>query len=479
MRAVLSILAAVALTAAASPPAPAPPPWSPAPWLDDLAQARRAFETTYANIDWLNHDRGIAMSDLFGRAVARLGAAGSDAEARAVFDRMILRVADGHVAIDWPVAAPSAPASRNTPDLCDAMGFDARRSAPGIGQHLAGYRPVGNTSLFPAGIVIVGGRKVGVLRIGVFDPQGSPALCRAALDARHRGAGAPCDDGCRDALLTSTYDRLTAALEEQVRALKAAGAIVLLVDLTGNGGGSEWAEAAARILSPIPLTSERRGFVRGAHWAKQWQALAEGLRRAAAGASAQDRARLLAWADEADAARRDAEQACAGAGACPLVGRAGYATGLVGRAAARDFAGKPWADLVFSIAQFPYHDSVWARPLAVLVDDETWSAAEEFAAVLQDNDAATIVGSRTGGAGCGHTDGGTPTKLSHSGATLELPDCVRFRADGSNEVAGVIPDMLIGWRANDGADFKARLLEGRLPDAIAFTERKSRSSPRP
>jgi C-terminal processing protease CtpA/Prc len=153
-------------------------------------------------------------------------------------------------------------------------------------------------------------------------------------------------------------------------------------------------------------------------------------------------------------------------GACPLVGRAGYATGLVGAARAGEFAGKPWADLVFSIAQFPYHDAVWSGPLTVLVDDETWSAAEEFAAVLQDNRAAVIVGSRTGGAGCGHTQGGTPTVLKHSGATLELPDCVRFRADGSNEVAGVIPDVVLGMRASDGPNFKARLIQAHLPTAI-------------
>jgi hypothetical protein len=64
---------------------------------------------------------------------------------------------------------------------------------------------------------------------------------------------------------------------------------------------------------------------------------------------------------------------------------------LVGSARAGTFAGKPWADLVFSIAQFPYHDSAWSGPLLVLVDDETWSAAEEFAAVLQDNGAAVII----------------------------------------------------------------------------------------
>jgi C-terminal processing protease CtpA/Prc len=146
---------------------------------------------------------------------------------------------------------------------------------------------------------------------------------------------------------------------------------------------------------------------------------------------------------------------------------AGYSTGLVGSASSGAFAGKAWGVHVFSPAQYPYHDGVWTGPLIVLVDQETWSAAEEFAAVLQDNKAAVILGARTGGAGCGHTNGGTPTTLKNSGAVLELPDCVRFRADGSNEVRGIIPDEVVALRADDGLQLRARLILEKLPAAIA------------
>lgn len=465
MRSVISVCCAIGLIAAAPTTSQ---PWSPQPWLADLSQAEKAFKTKYANIDWLEHDREIALSALFDKTASRIRSARSDAEAKAIFDRLIQRIGDGHVTIDWPLPASAlSPSTSPKPsDICDDMGFDASRSAPGVASHLPGYRQVGDNSPFQAGIIPVRKQTIGVIRIGVFEPQGSPSICHTALQALHIPTDSPCDDKCPDAILTWSYNRLTTALEEQVRALKAAGATALLVDLTDNGGGSEWAEAAARILSPKALISERRGFVRGSHWAAQWKSLAEQLRQAAIGADPNDRSRLLSWAAEADDARRDAEQTCAGSGACPLVGRTGYATGLVGAARAGEFAGKPWADLVFSIAQFPYHDAVWSGPLTVLVDDETWSAAEEFAALLQDNRAAVIVGSRTGGAGCGHTQGGTPTILKNSGATLELPDCVRFRADGSNEVAGVIPDVVVGMRASDGPAFKAKLIQAHLPIAI-------------
>ncbi len=248
-----------------------------------------------------------------------------------------------------------------------------------------------------------------------------------------------------------------------------------MVDISGNGGGTEWAEAAARMVSPVPIRSEALGFVRGAHWETRWRNHADGLRAAAAQAAPEDRARLLGWAAQADAARALAATPCTPRSVC--IGRVGFATGLVGEASATSFAGKPWADWVFSPAQYPYHDSVWRGPLIVLVDDYTGSAAEQFAAVLQDNRAAIILGQRTGGAGCGHTDGGTPTALSNSGAVLELPDCIRFRADGSNEVDGVIPDLPVAMRASDGPAREARLVEPWLTQAVSRAHRL-RSDPR-
>jgi hypothetical protein len=81
------------------------------------------------------------------------------------------------------------------------------------------------------------------------------------------------------------------------------------------------------------------------------------------------------------------------------------------------------------------------------------------------------VGARTAGAGCGYTNGGTPTTLNNTRAVLRLPDCVRFRADGSNEIDGVIPDVLVGMRAQDGSRFKAKLVEAKLPEAVHLAER--------
>ena len=92
--------------------------------------------------------------------------------------------------------------------------------------------------------------------------------------------------------------------------------------------------------------------------------------------------------------------------------------------------------------------------------------AEQFAADLQDNHAALIIGSPTAGAGCGFTDGGSPTTLTHTGAILDLPDCVRIRPDGLNLSSGVQPDILVGLRGDDSPKRPAFLLNQKLDEAL-------------
>ena len=81
----------------------------------------------------------------------------------------------------------------------------------------------------------------------------------------------------------------------------------------------------------------------------------------------------------------------------------------------------------------------WTGPLYVLTNNHTYSAAEMFAAVLENNHAATTIGAPTGGDGCGFMNTPEPLVLPHSHLRFRLPNCVRIRADGTDEVAGVRP----------------------------------------
>jgi C-terminal processing protease CtpA/Prc len=339
---------------------------------------------------------------------------------------------------------------------------------------MPGYMPLADAppNEFSAGTINVTGHKVGVIKIGIFTPQGLPELCAAALVALQIPLATPCDEACSDRIEAWASDRMTSDLAVQLRAIRAVGAEVVLVDVADNGGGTEWAEAAARMMTAVPLKSERMGFVRGAHWTNAFTKKEAELRTAARKARGREGTFLTDLADKVEARRREAETICDSTPlwrgertTCQWLGDGFYASGLID-SNSEWLDGKSWARLVFKPIKFKYPKGVWRGPLVVLVNGGTGSAAEQFAAVLQDNHAAVVIGAPTVGAGCGHTDGGTPTTLKNSGGVLELPDCTRFRADGSNEVMGIQPDVLVGLRAEDGPHRQGVRVFEKLPEAV-------------
>jgi hypothetical protein len=447
--------------------------YEPAPWLEDLEQARQVLLTKYANLEWAVFERQADLPALFLDAGQRINAAKDDAEARAAFDTLARKLGDGHVRFKWPGQSSAGKKSAASP--CEALGYDAAMVAKPLAAFMPGYSPLGDALApeFPAGLIEAAGRRVGVVKIGLFSPGGFPDLCAAALLTLQIPKRASCDTGCSARVDAWVSNRITRDLDARLRAMQAAGAEVLLVDIADNGGGTEWAEAAARMLTAVRLKSARVGFVRGAHWARSFADQEAGIRALVKGAGARDRALLGRLAVELAARRRDAETPCDAASLwkderpeCAWLGEGFYGSGLLDSADPVELRSKSWAADVFTPMQFPYEEGVWRGPLIVLVNGGTGSAAEEFAAVLQDNGAAVIMGATTAGAGCGHTNGGTPTTLKNSGAVFEVPDCVRFRKDGSNEVMGIQPDVFVGLRWQDGPRRRGLRVAEKLPSAV-------------
>src|SRR5205085_9898486 len=208
-----------------------------------------------------------------------------------------------------------------------------------------------------------------------------------------------------------------------------------------NGGGSIWVVLPRRRLSSIAMHEPATGIIKHPHWTKQFQdqlaALKTDLKRAGS-----DQAAVKSAIDQVNAAISKSKEPCdlseiwiTGRFACSIVAKGLlYAAGLVPYAAPGQFAGLEWRTVLFHPLRYFYREDKDRLPLIVVIDRGTWSAAEYFAALLQDNHAALIAGEVSGGAGCGFTIGGIPTELSNSHAQVRLPDCIRFRADGSDEV---------------------------------------------
>ena len=60
-----------------------------------------------------------------------------------------------------------------------------------------------------------------------------------------------------------------------------------------------------------------------------------------------------------------------------------------------------------------------------------------------------------------------PVALKHSGGQLVMPDCARLRADGSNELDGIQPRFLVGFREYDSATQRVQRFSAALPQALA------------
>jgi hypothetical protein len=169
------------------------------------------------------------------------------------------------------------------------------------------------------------------------------------------------------------------------------------------------------------------------------------------------RERLARLAAEArPACSRDALWTKAGVTkACPGVLRMPGSCGLAGYLPPDSLPEVNSRQLLFKALGYRYEEGLYTGPLTVLVDARTASAAEYAAAMWKDSAGARVVGTRTNGSGCGYMNGGVPAVLKHSGLRVAMPDCVRYRKDGTNELEGLTPDIAVPWSFLDSPEARA------------------------
>lgn len=358
-------------------------------WGADFERLKRDMAQGYANLDWIAEKRRLDLKALAEATAADIASAHSRVRAYRALERFVAAFNDPHLVLESRTQAPAAPAAGagEAPEPmagkdCAATGYE--QGDPSFAFPFAampGWRPIGDGGSFPIGMA----GKVGVLRIAAFGENRYLAAC----DAAYR-------PGMTErALQLATRARLQAELKARIAALKREGAERLLIDISGNGGGSEWVEEVTGLFSATPL-------VRAAP------------RRVG---PACDRAGI--WA---------------GRKVCPVLAPAGDPMRIEGAGA-------------------------WTGPLFVLADGGTASAAEDLAAWLHENGRARLVGARTYGAGCGYVDGGTVTRFSASPFQVKMPNCARFLKDGTNEIEGIAPDVALPMdKPEQAAAALARLL---------------------
>jgi hypothetical protein len=361
-------------------------------WLADYAQLKVDLAQGYANLDWMVAHRGLDLPALDARTTAALEGSVSRLQAWIALDAFVEAFDDPHVSLAWtrspsrsivtsdwhrPQAGASsatAPAPTRPPVLvedCRSAGYEAGEVAFRLPvTNVAGWEPLADGP-FPMGRV----GDTGVLRIAAFGENQYLTECEAAFTGREPAR----------ALQLKVRARLQAQLEAQLGQLRDLGIRRLVVDITGNGGGSEWVRQVIPLFTSRPMT-----------------------RRAALGPTPRCD-RMPIWRGEA---------------VCPLLEDQGEEESLQGR-------------------------GLWDGPLALWIDGGTASASEDFAAWLSDNHVAVLVGSPTVGAGCGYVAGGHVSVLPASGLQVRMPNCARFLRDGRNEIEGLAPHHPSGFLETD------------------------------
>lgn len=425
-------------------------------WLSDYAELKSAMAAGYANLDTLSQARRLDLREWDRRTTLAIEQAQSDAEAEQALHQLLKAFGDGHLRLlpAAPTPPPAAPSALPAPpggapalQSCTDLGYRKARMRGAAWARLDGYDALGTADdlAFPAGILTLRpGVSVGVIQIAALGEDAYLPLCEERFPQPK-----PCDRACAAETWRAVGLAMSAALARQVQALQERGVQALIVDVSGNGGGTEWVERAARIVAGPGLPSPRIGFVKHAHWVRRFEQrltaldadlaredLAEPLRALLQTARSQ-----VVKAIELAANPCDRSGVWQGAPACTsLAAGDWFTTGLLAVRPSVELQGLRSAAALFAPPIEPVPSPGFKGKLAVLMDRRTASAAEQFAAMLKDGADAHLFGEPTLGAGCGYTGGGIATVLGHSRLRLRMPDCARLRKDGSNEVLGVVPD---------------------------------------
>ncbi|MFO0601392.1 MAG: S41 family peptidase [Myxococcaceae bacterium] len=455
-------LGAVTLLAAAPPPKP--PRFDRASWVSDYEDLKRALERSYSHLRWFGSpESGVDLPALDRRTKDALARATTEQEATAAFDAFIGAFHDGHLIRKPSASAPVPPLPEpakvtsfvDGPTACAALGYlpSTRVSFSLPFESLPGFTLVtdGLSEAFRSGVIDVGGTRVGVVRIPRFRAGEFPAVCLQAF-TRARGGR---DAGVSTEELGRGVDAAWLdALARRLELFRKRGVKVVVVDLGGNGGGNDLGDWAVRAFTPAPIQSASLLVVAsdaGTPYLEKELADLNAALASDAGWNAPTRAVLererTAFEVRLGAAREPCDlgwvwkerRPWAQAGCRRLV-EAAYFSGPLGHLDAGVLDARAADTLFWATAAEPVRGA-WSGPVWVLTDEKTASSAEAFTTLMRDRGVARVIGAHTLGAGCGFMNDVESIVLPRTKLTFGAPNCVRLRDDGTDDVAGVTPDV--------------------------------------
>jgi hypothetical protein len=447
-------------------------------WEKDFDELKFEMEHSYANLGWFaSPQSGIDLPKLERRTQRLLSVAESDSDAQAAILAFVASFHDGHFsavaklepAMHDSRAPPKADFDKMSPiEGCAALGYaPASRIAFSLPfESLAGAKieSDGITRVFRA-MTISGplGKRIGIVRIPRFRPEDSPpGECIHQWEEQKKKNSQHVDT---DTLKEELADAWFRALCAQLKKFSADSVSAVVVDVGGNSGGNDSGDWSPRLFSDKTIRSAPLFMAATpaavAYFDEQLGELRSALKKLPDGETtsiiaikeaigAFENRKLIITQRQCDMSwvwREKREWSPAG---CSGLVQAGFASGQLDYMPAGAIPNKDAASSIYWPAQVDAFRAAWSGPVFVITDGETASSAEMFSAVMQDNKIAKTVGRPTMGDGCGFMADVDPIELSHSHLRFRVPNCVRLRADGTDEVAGVRPDIPILPRHGEG-----------------------------
>ena len=465
-------------------------------WMEDYVSLKSKLEQSYANLAWFaSGQSGVDLPALDRRTRRILEQAETDDDAKAGILAFVAGFHDGHFE---PVATEEVSATKINPppqppfDIMDAIsGCAALGYAPvrSIAFSLpldtlpdASIESDGVSRVFRVGIVqSASGVRLGVVRIPRFRPQDAPPSSCIEKWTAWRKTGQPMRIGALNTQIARDWFEILAG---QLRRFHSERVSAVIVDIGGNTGGNDSGDWAARLFTPREVHSARLLLAAApsanAYFDEELQILQRALdKHPEASVQIQNLLRAAISRFEqrkADLASRDCdltwvwrEQRPWNPAGCSRLIEAGFASGELDYLPNSAIGVQDLASTVYWPAAVDSLRGAWSGPVYVLTDSKTASAAEMFGAVMQDNGVAKIVGTNTEGDGCGFMDDDGLVELPHSRLRFRVPNCVRLRRDGTDEVAGVKPDLPV--LPTEGEDTRSRA--ARLIESIAVDLQKN------
>ncbi len=252
----------------------------PQQWLEDYDALKLHMSQVYANLEWAVQSGRVDTYALDQRTQAALRETSSRRKARKTIEQFVEAFGDPHLRTErWDPSddekpSPEHPAPPIALDVeaseaCKRMGFrgadhDFRLDLDALERFEKLPRRADNP--FHAGVLqLDDGRRIGFVRIAQFGPDRYEDVARGLWDAHRSARSEPCDEACQWGFWRRVSQALLDALDARVGDLRAARIDALAVDITRNGGGTDWAGIAPRLLTTQPLRCPPFGFIKHAH----------------------------------------------------------------------------------------------------------------------------------------------------------------------------------------------------------------------